>query len=178
MNALIKKFKASGPAAIITSAFIGPGTIIVSTKVGISFGYSLLWATVFAVIALMFLMEMASRIAIVTKKDLIECSINVLPNLLWWKRFIQILMLLAVLTICFAFQAGNLTGGALGLATVLGVNKEIIVGLMTIVVLAVTLLGSTKSLETIMKMFVGVMGSSLLWRWFSLSLMWPKWLRV
>ena len=106
----------------------------------------------------MFLMEMASRIAIVTKKDLIECSINVLPNLLWWKRFIQILMLLAVLTICFAFQAGNLTGGALGLATVLGVNKEIIVGLMTIVVLAVTLLGSTKSLETIMKMFVGVMG--------------------
>lgn len=158
MNALIKKIKSSGPAAIITSAFIGPGTIIVSTNVGINFGFSLLWATVFAVVALILLMEMASRIAIITKKDLVEASINVLPGRLWWKRFIQGLMLLAVLTVCFAFQTGNLTGGSLGFSDIFGVDQKSVVIGMTVVVLAVTLLGTTKTLEFIMKLFVGVMG--------------------
>lgn len=158
MKALIQKLKDSGPAAIITSAFIGPGTIIVSTKVGMTFGFSLLWATVFAVIALMLLMETASRIAIVTHKDLIEAIIDVFPKNALWKRFIQVLMLLAVLTICFAFQTGNLTGGALGLADIFGISTTPVVLGMTVIVLAVTLLGSTRSLEFIMKLFVGIMG--------------------
>ena len=158
MNAFFRKLKSSGPAAIITSAFIGPGTIIVSTKVGISFGFSLLWATVFAVISLILLMETASRIAIVTRKDLVEAIIDVFPGNQLWKRFIQVLMLLAVLTICFAFQTGNLTGGALGFADIFGIGTTPVVLGMTAVVLAVTLLGSTKSLEFIMKLFVGVMG--------------------
>lgn len=148
MKALIQKLKDSGPAAIITSAFIGPGTIIVSTKVGMTFGFSLLWATVFAVIALMLLMETASRIAIVTHKDLIEAIIDVFPKNALWKRFIQVLMLLAVLTICFAFQTGNLTGGALGLADIFGISTTPVVLGMTVIVLAVTLLGSTRSLDS------------------------------
>lgn len=159
MNVLIKRIKASGPAAIITSAFIGPGTIIVSTKVGISFGYSLIWAIVFAVVSLMFLMEMASRVAIVTNKDLIQATIDVIPTSIIWKRFIQGLVLLAVLTVCFAFQAGNFTGGSLGLANALGIKQSYVVILMTFIVLAITLLGSSKSLEFIMKLFVGVMGA-------------------
>ncbi|WP_265491086.1 Nramp family divalent metal transporter [Mergibacter septicus] len=158
MNALIRKIKSSGPAAIITSAFIGPGTIIVSTKAGIAFGYSLIWAVIFAVISLMFLMEMASRVAIITKQDLIQATINVIPNSIIWKRFIQGLMLLAVLTVCFAFQAGNFSGGSLGLANALGLEQKYVVILMTMIVLLITLLGSSHLLELIMKLFVGFMG--------------------
>ncbi|AWX13496.1 hypothetical protein CEP49_02475 [Mergibacter septicus] len=158
MNTLIRKIKSSGPAAIITSAFIGPGTIIVSTKAGIAFGYSLIWAVIFAVISLMFLMEMASRVAIITKQDLIQATINVIPNSIIWKRFIQGLMLLAVLTVCFAFQAGNFSGGSLGLANALGLEQKYVVILMTMIVLLITLLGSSHLLELIMKLFVGFMG--------------------
>lgn len=158
MNGLIKKIKSGGPAAIITSAFIGPGTIIVSTKVGATFGYQLIWATVFAVVALMMLMEMASRIAIVSKQNLIEASINVFPKNSLWKNFICGLMLITVLAVCFAFQTGNLTGGGLGLATILGVENKYVIIFMTIVVLLITTLGSSKSLEFIMKIFVGLMG--------------------
>lgn len=158
MNSLLKKIKSGGPAAIITSAFIGPGTVIVSTKVGVSFGYSLVWAVVFAIISLMVLMEMSSRIGIIAKKDLIEASIDVIPNNKLWKRFIQVLVMLAVLTVCFAFQTGNLTGGALGLSSILGVDKSYVVLLMTLIVLLISVVGSSKTLELIMKLFVGFMG--------------------
>lgn len=158
MNKIIEKVRRGGPAAIITSAFIGPGTVIVSTKVGVSFGYSLVWAVVFAIISLMVLMEMASRIAIVSKKDLIESSIDVIPNNNVWKRFIQVLMLLAVITVCFAFQTGNLTGGSLGLAQILGISNKIIVILMALISLLISVIGSSKLLEFVMKMFVGFMG--------------------
>lgn len=159
MNGLLKKIKSGGPAAIITSAFIGPGSVIVATRVGVLYGYKLIWAVVFAVISLMVLMEMASRIAIVSKKDLIETTIELLPNNIIWKKFIQILMLISVLTVCFAFQTGNLTGGALGLSNILGLSNSIpVIVFMSIISLLVSVIGSSKLLELIMKLFVGFMG--------------------
>lgn len=47
----MQKLKNMGPAAIITSAFIGPGTITTATLVGVKFQYALLWAVVFSGIA-------------------------------------------------------------------------------------------------------------------------------
>ena len=158
MNVLLEKIRSSGPAAIVTSAFIGPGTIIVSTNVGISYGYSLLWAAVFAVIALMFLMEMASRIAIVSGEDLVAASIALFPGNRLWKGFIRVLMLVGVLTVCFAFQTGNLTGGSLGLADIFGVDNRYVLCRMILLWRLVTLQGSTRILEFIMKLFVGFMG--------------------
>lgn len=159
MNELVKKIKSGGPAAIITSAFIGPGSVIVATRAGVLYGYKLIWAVVFAIISLMVLMEMASRIAIVSKKDLIEATIDLLPNNLLWKKFIQILMLLSVLTVCFAFQTGNLTGGALGLSSILGLKSStLVIVLMSLISLLVSVVGSSKLLELVMKLFVGFMG--------------------
>lgn len=159
MNGLIKKIKSGGPAAIITSAFIGPGSVIVATRAGVLYGYKLIWAVVFAIISLMVLMEMASRIAIVSKKDLIETSIEIVPNSMAWKKFIQMLMLISVLTVCFAFQTGNLTGGALGLSSILGLESStFVIVLMSLISLLVSVVGSSKLLELIMKLFVGFMG--------------------
>ena len=60
-----EKLKNIGPAAIITSAFVGPGTITTCTSAGVSFGYALLWTVIFSGISLVVLMEMAARTAIV-----------------------------------------------------------------------------------------------------------------
>ena len=158
MKGLLNKLKSSGPAAIITSAFIGPGTVIVSTRIGVSFGYSLVWAVVFAIVSLMLLMEMSSRIGIVSNKDLIEASIDIFKGNKAWKRFIQILILTAVVTVCFAFQTGNLTGGSLGFAEIFNIDKSYVVVGMALIALGISVIGSSKLLEKVMKMFVGLMG--------------------
>ena len=41
---LIDRIKSAGPPAVVTSAFIGPGTITTTTNAGVEFGYELLWA--------------------------------------------------------------------------------------------------------------------------------------
>ena len=77
----MQKLKNMGPAAIITSAFIGPGTITTATLVGVKFQYALLWAVVFSGIALIVLMEMSSRIAIASHKNVIDAAIALKPRL-------------------------------------------------------------------------------------------------
>ena len=59
-KSFIQKLKNMGPAAIIASAFIGPGTITTSTISGTNFQYALLWAVVFSGIASISLLKYIS----------------------------------------------------------------------------------------------------------------------
>ena len=108
----MQKLKNMGPAAIITSAFIGPGTITTATLVGVKFQYALLWAVVFSGIALIVLMEMSSRIAIASHKNVIDAAIALKPESRGWRLFVQIFVGLAVGISCFAFQSGNEIGAS------------------------------------------------------------------
>ncbi len=51
-----------GPGALVTAAFIGPGTITTCSLAGAKFGYALLWGLVFSVIANNSSSEMAARL--------------------------------------------------------------------------------------------------------------------
>ena len=95
----MQKLKNMGPAAIITSAFIGPGTITTATLVGVKFQYALLWAVVFSGIALIVLMEMSSRIAIASHKNVIDAAIALKPESRGWRLFVQIFVGLAVVPV-------------------------------------------------------------------------------
>lgn len=154
----MQRLKNMGPAAIITSAFIGPGTITSCTVAGVSFGYALLWALVFSGIALIILMEMSARTTLATGMNLVDSSVAVAPDSKAWKWAVRIVFFLTVLIACFAFQAGNEIGAARGLADIISMPvpvAAIIIGLLT---LATTWLGSYKLLETIMQVFVSLMG--------------------
>ena len=59
-----------GPGAMVTAAFVGPGTVTTSTLAGASFGYALLWALVFATLATIVLQEMSARLGVITQKGL------------------------------------------------------------------------------------------------------------
>jgi NRAMP (natural resistance-associated macrophage protein)-like metal ion transporter len=61
-----------GPGALVTAAFIGPGTITTCTLAGAKFGYALLWGMVFSVAATIILQEMAARLGIISKNGLGE----------------------------------------------------------------------------------------------------------
>lgn len=101
---LIEKIKAAGPGAVITSAFIGPGTITTATNAGVNFGYALLWAVVFSGIASIVIMNMASRIAIFGKQNVIASSIDMFSRHKSWKYFIYTLVTLVVILTGFGFE--------------------------------------------------------------------------
>ena len=67
---MFKKLRNIGPGAMVAAAFIGPGTITTATIAGSSFGFTLLWAVLFSVLATLVLQEMAARLGVVSQNGL------------------------------------------------------------------------------------------------------------
>lgn len=152
------RFKDMGPAAIVTSAFIGPGTITTTTVAGVNFKYELLWAILFSGFSLLVLMEMSQRIGIVSNRDIAEASISTFNDNKTASLIIKGLMVITLFATAFGFEAGNLIGGSLGLADALSLPQwaaAIILGGASFYAVVV---GTAKTLETLMSIFVGVMG--------------------
>ncbi|MEW5681440.1 MAG: Nramp family divalent metal transporter [Pseudomonadota bacterium] len=108
-----------GPAALVTAAFIGPGTVITASLAGANFGYALLWALLFSVFATMILQEMAARLGIVTGQGLGEnLRTLVTQPLLRWP--LLLLVIAAIVIGNSAYQGGNISGAALGADALFG----------------------------------------------------------
>ena len=84
-SSLAQKFKNIGPGALVAAGFIGPGTVTTCTVSGASYGYTMLWALLFATVATIIFQEMASRVGIVSGKGLGENIRDRIPNkaLMW-----------------------------------------------------------------------------------------------
>ena len=64
-----KEIKLSiGPAALVTAAFIGPGTLTLCILAGVQHGFSLLWAMLLSVLITIFIQNTTARIAWTTQK--------------------------------------------------------------------------------------------------------------
>ncbi|WP_373486985.1 divalent metal cation transporter, partial [Blastomonas sp.] len=104
-----------GPAMLVTAAFIGPGTVTACASAGLGFGAALLWALAFATLATIILQNMAARVAIVTGKGLAEAILGAASSLPF--RWALGLLIFAALAIGnAAYQAGNISGTAIGLS--------------------------------------------------------------
>ena len=108
-----------GPGALVAAAFIGPGTVTACTLAGANFGNALIWALAFATVATVILQDMAARLGAGAQLGLGEALLQSAGNgLLKW---ITIILVLAALAIGNgAYEAGNLAGGALGAAAIIG----------------------------------------------------------
>lgn len=113
---MLKWFKNSGPGALVAAAFIGPGTVTVCTIAGVRFGYDLLWAMVLSIIATIVLQEMAARLGIITRKGLSDVIRQEIQNP-FIKYIIVALILFAIVIGNAVYEAGNISGGRLGLET-------------------------------------------------------------
>lgn len=102
-----------GPGPLVAAAFIGPGTVTVCTLAGVNFGYDLLWALGLSIIATIVLQEMAARIGLVTQKGLAAVISQTLKKGLL-RYFSLFLILIAIVLGNAAYEAGNITGGAMG----------------------------------------------------------------
>ena len=116
---MIKWFKNIGPGPLVAAAFIGPGTVTLCTLAGVNFGYALLWAMVLSVIATIVLQEMSARLGIVSQRGLSEIIKTEINNP--FLRGLAILLILSAIVIGnAAYEAGNISGGVLGLETIIG----------------------------------------------------------
>ena len=103
-----------GPGALVTAAFIGPGTLTVCTLAGAGFGYELLWVLLFAIVATVLLQEMAARLGLVSRQGLGEALRNELKNPIM-KVVSLVLVFTAIIVGNAAYEMGNITGAALGM---------------------------------------------------------------
>jgi NRAMP (natural resistance-associated macrophage protein)-like metal ion transporter len=112
-------FKNIGPGTLVAAAFIGPGTVTVCTFAGVNFGFNLLWAMVLSIIATIILQEMAARLGIISQKGLSEVIRSEIKNPVI-NKLMLLLILSAIVIGNASYEAGNISGGILGLETVLG----------------------------------------------------------
>ena len=110
---MISRIKKLGPGAIIAAAFIGPGTVTTATKAGAQYGYTLLWAVLFSLLATFILQEMAARVGIMSKMGLGQAVRKHLqPS---WVRTLAIGLIISAIFIGnSAYESGNIAGALWG----------------------------------------------------------------
>ena len=144
---MLKWTKNIGPGALVAAAFIGPGTVTLCTISGVRFGFTLLWAMTLSIVVTIILQEMAVRIGIITQKGL-TAVIKEKISSAFLRRTTLFLILGAVVLGNVAYEAGNITGSALGLSAIFGESLlayyPFFIGSIAFVVLS---LGSYKMLE-------------------------------
>lgn len=158
-----------GPGPIVAAAFIGPGTVTVCTLAGVNFGFDLLWAMALSVIATIVLQEMAARIGLVTQQGLASVISKTLQKGIL-RYFSIFLIMTAVVLGNAAYEAGNISGGALGAELFLDSRifsiGQLKINIMNLVLgsLALTLLltGSYKSISNYLTGLVILMSIAFL----------------
>ncbi|WP_239750059.1 Nramp family divalent metal transporter [Mammaliicoccus sp. H-M34] len=151
------KFSIFGPGMIITASFVGPGTVTTMTQGGAGFGYSLLWAVIFSIIATIALQEMVARLALVTNEGLGEAIRDIFNHHLL-KIITVWFSMVAVAVGCAAYISGDLLGTSLGAAYLLDIPEHLIAPVIGIIILLIGLKGSYDLIEKVMTVLVLIMG--------------------
>lgn len=165
----MKRFtlKGIGPGPLIAAAFIGPGTVTLCSIAGVNFGFALLWAMVLSVIATIVLQEMSARLGLISQKGLAEVIREELhPG--FGKALVIFLVLSAIVVGNAAYEAGNISGGVLGLSTlipgsefnVFGLDLNYLVLLLGLAAFLILISGSYKVLERSLFLLVLLMSLS------------------
>ena len=162
-------FRNIGPGPLVAAAFIGPGTVTVCTLAGVNFGYALLWAMVLSVFATIVLQEMAARLGIIAQKGLSQVIREEVKSPVL-RGFSVVLVLSAIVVGNAAYEAGNISGGALGLETLLGhptvsvfnVGLSVIPWVLGLLAFILLYLGTYKVLEKVLVGLVILMSLAFL----------------
>ena len=104
----------ASPGAIVAAAFIGPGTVTTATLAGGNFGFTLLWAVAFSVMATLILQEMTARLGVIGRLGLGDA---ILQKTQGGRLYLPaaLLVICAIVLGNAAYEAGNITGATVGL---------------------------------------------------------------
>lgn len=158
---ILSKIKNMGPGAIITASFIGPGTVTTATRAGAGFGFAILWAVVFSIVATIVLQEMSARLGIVSKKGLGEAIHDQFKQPLL--KFASIwIVIISIGVGCAAYISGDLMGTSLGISTLTNLPANVVSPFIGVIILLLGLSGSYKLIEKIMIFLVIVMSATFI----------------
>ncbi len=128
------------------------------TIAGSQFGFALLWALLLSILITIFLQTTAIRIGIISQKSLSNAIVSQFNSRLI--RIVSIILILsAILVGNIAYEAGNISGGVLGLESVFGTIKfsngvnaySLLIGVFAFIIL---LIGNNRILERILMILV------------------------
>lgn len=100
--------------AIISAAFIGPGTVTSCTQAGAYHQYDLMWAMLFSTMACILLQEATARITILSGNNLGQ-ALTIYFAGKGKRTLIFILVVGAIIIGCAAYETGNILGSVEGL---------------------------------------------------------------
>lgn len=154
---MTRAWRGLGPGVIVAAAFIGPGTVTSATIAGAAHGVTLLWALLFATVATIVLQEMAARLGLATGSGL-GAALLAVRGPPWLGPALAGLAAIAVVSGAAAYEAGNLTGAALGLESVTGVPLRGWIGVGVALAGLLLWFGRYRLLERVLAGCVAVMG--------------------
>lgn len=158
-----RKHKTSryGPGFLVTAAFIGPGTVTTCSLAGARYGFALLYALVFATVTTLLLQEMTGRLSLASGHDLGQ-ALRSFPRRQAARWAYAVLTLSAITFGCAAYEAGNLTGGALGLEILTSLPHRVWVALISMAALLILGRKSYKLVERTLILLVFLMSIAFL----------------
>lgn len=128
-----------GTSSLVVAAFVGPGTVLTCASAGVQFGYALGWVLLFATAAVFLLQSLTAGTGILAGKGLGE-ALREAATTPFVRGLLYGFVILGLWIGCAAFEAGNLTGAAAGLQTVIGTEADTRWIVLVMVVLAGSLL--------------------------------------
>ena len=158
-----------GPGPLVAAAFIGPGTVTLCSIAGLNFGFSLLWALALSIIATIVLQEMSARLGIISNKGLSQVIREEIKNPSF-RNVVITLILSAIVIGNAAYEAGNISGGVLGLEAVFGekilnildININLYSIILGLIAFSLLYVGSYKILERSLIFLVIIMSLSFI----------------
>ena len=147
--------------SVISAAFIGPGTVTTAASSGASYGTALLWALLFSTLACLLLQEAASRISIVTGKNLGQSISDYFENRSS-KTVVLLLVLGAILVGTAAYEMGNLLGAVEGIKLLFNIPSYLLVLVIGVIAAILLSIPSLRIVSTILGILVVIMGIGFL----------------
>ena len=161
MNKLRELLRSVGPALIVAAVVLGPGSILTSSKVGASFGYSAIFVVLGATVLMIGMVALAARIGAIYEKTPCEELASRLG------RPVAIFIGVVLFTLVAFFQSSNNLALIAGVEPLLGdensaVSPKAQLAILVIINAAIiAILYATSSLykriESLMKILIGLM---------------------
>ena len=150
-----------GPGLLVTAAFIGPGTLTTASVAGARFGFDLVWAVGFSVLATIVLQEMAARLGVAGR-----CGLGMALRTAVRTPLVRgPLLALVVVGIGggnAAFQTGNVLGAAVAVADLSGTAPSVWAPVIGGLAGALLWSGRYAVIERVLILLVAVMGGVFL----------------
>jgi Mn2+/Fe2+ NRAMP family transporter len=141
-----------GPGLIVGALVFGPSKLTITSKIGASFGYDLLWIIIIAIFFMAVYTIIAERIGLANEESLLT-----LIGKKWGRKFATVVGI-GIFLVCTSFQAGNSVGVGIAIGELTNTNNNIWIILFNSVGIALLFFRNFyKILEKVMLFLIGMM---------------------